>query len=308
MADLEIDRQRAANLWESFARKHPPFQAAAQLEPAPDLYFDSIGGLAEPKEEILTYACAATDPEVYVRWGTAPPTGLLLIGPPESGKALLARALATSTGTPFLEIRVPRLVLQLLHAPQSAAELMSAWLETIAEMPRLTTFFHEVDFSRVHSVIGRRPDAQAAPVMDFVIEFIDRTIDLDSSLVVGSTSHADSMAPLFVEPGRFERVVEVNPVVPDDVVDALRIHASKAEARAGRELFGAVDWASAVERAREASIGEWVRLLNGVLRRKARCEAAGEAVQPVTTEDVMVEVERFRKTSARLPPGTGSYL
>jgi ATP-dependent 26S proteasome regulatory subunit len=308
MGEDEIERQRATNIWESLARKYPPLGKAAQLDPAPDLYFDSIGGLAEPKEEILTYACAATNPDVYERWGTVQPSGLLLIGPPESGKSLLAKTLATSTGTPFLEVLVPRLVLQLLHSPGNAAELLQAWIEAFTEMPELTVYFREVDLSNVQAVLGRRPELQAAPVMDFTVELVDRTIEVEQSLVLGSTSRADSIAPVFLEPGRFERIVEVNPVIPDDVVEALRIHAAAAEERAGRSLFEDVDWKAAVERGRDASIGEWVRLLHAVLRHKARLEATGEEPGPIAAEDLIEEVDRFRKTAARLPASSGSYL
>jgi ATP-dependent 26S proteasome regulatory subunit len=308
MGEVDIERQRASNLWESLARKYPPLAKTAEFDPDPNLNFDAIGGLAEPKEEILTYACAATSPDVYARWGTVPPAGLLLIGPPESGKSLLAKALATRTGAPFLEIRVPRLVLQLLHTPGNAGELLQSWIEAFFEMPRIAVYFREVDLSRVQAVIGRRPELQAAPVMDFTVELVDRTLEVKQALVLGSTSHADSIAPVFLEPGRFERIVEVMPVFPDDVVESLRIHARAAEALAGRTLFAEVDWIPAVERGRDTSIGEWIRILHAVLRHKARREATGEEPGPITSQDLMVEVERFRRTAARLPASSGSYL
>ena len=117
MNDPSIEHQRALNLWEPFARKFPAIGKASSFAASPQRDVAQIGGLAEPKEEILTYACAATDPEVYKRWGTAAPSALLLMGPPESGKTLLAEALATRAGTPFLKVRVPRLILQTLHTP-----------------------------------------------------------------------------------------------------------------------------------------------------------------------------------------------
>jgi SpoVK/Ycf46/Vps4 family AAA+-type ATPase len=128
--------------------------------------------------------------------------------------------------------------------------------------------------------------------------------------VVGSTSQPDSLRPAFVTPARFERVVEVTPIFPDDVIAALRLHASDAEKRAGRRLFEEVDWKAVTENERQASIGDWVRLLHAVLRRRARCEAAGEAVGGVvTTRDLQLEVDRYRKIRNRLPVvGRGNYL
>jgi ATP-dependent 26S proteasome regulatory subunit len=308
VSDLAIDHQRALNLWQPFARKFPAIGKATHFEADPNLDLARIGGLAEPKEEIQTYSCAATDPEVYQRWGTMAPSGLLLMGPPESGKTLLAEALATLTGTPFLKVRVPRLILQTLHTPGDAGSFLNAWTDVLEEMPQLTVFFREVDFKHAQSLIGRRPDLPVTPAMDFLLEFIDRTIAIDSAQVVGSTSHPRSLSPIFLEPGRFERVVWVQPVVPDDVADALALHAQAAEQRAGRPLFAGVNWIEVVKRDERASVGDWVRVMHGVLRRKARCDAADESPGGVSTHDFIAEVERFDRAPGALPASPGKYL
>ncbi len=299
---------RTANLWDSFARKHPPLAHSTHLEARPEVDFEQIGGLAEPKEEILTLACATTNPEVYARWGTQPATGTLLIGRRGVGKGLLARALATRAETSFLQVRVPRLVIEVVHSGGKVGEILGAWSEALAEFPPFTLFFDELEFSQTQEIGARRPDLPVGPIMDFLLDLVDRSVRIDAAVVVGSTAHPDTLRPAFLAPGRFERVIEVNPVFPDDFVEALQIHRRAAEKRAGRPLFAEVDWAAVVSRYREPSIGDWVRLLHAVLRHKARLEAAGEAVRPVSTEDVMREAERFRKTIHRLAPGTGTYL
>ena len=111
MEGSELLKERAQNLWASFTRKVDPIAQATQFEPIPEFDLGVIGGLERPKEEIQTYACAATNPEVYERWGTYPPSGLLLIGQHGVGKRLLARALATQTQTSYLMVNIPRLVL-----------------------------------------------------------------------------------------------------------------------------------------------------------------------------------------------------
>ncbi len=72
MSDRSIQVEKAQNLWTSFVRKFEPLMRSTQITGSPEFDFDGIGGLAGPKDEILTYACAATDPEVYSRWGTEP--------------------------------------------------------------------------------------------------------------------------------------------------------------------------------------------------------------------------------------------
>src|SRR5262250_2593773 len=158
MEDRAILRERAQNIWGSFARKFEPIAQAARLEAMPSQELSRIGGLADAKLEIQTYASAATDPDVYARWGTHPPSGVLLFGQRGVGKELLARSLATLTHTSFLSLAIPKLVLE-----------------------------------------------------------------------VGSTSHPDTLRRAFTQPGRLERVVEVSPIYPADIIEALRIHGADAE-------------------------------------------------------------------------------
>jgi ATP-dependent 26S proteasome regulatory subunit len=309
MEDRLIRRERAQNLWGSFARKLDSVAQSTRLEPLPEFRLDGIGGLASAKEEIQTYACAATNPEVYARWGTYPPSAVLLIGQTGVGKSLLARALATLTDTAFLAVAVPRLVIEVVHRGGKVGELVQGWSQALAEMPPVTVFFNELEFSQAQEIGARRPDLPVGPVMDFLLDLVDRTIAAEHSLVIGSTSHPDTLRQAFVVPGRFERVVEVAPRYPADVVEALRIHAAAAEKLAGRPLFEQVDWPAVVERMRIASTGDWVRILHGALRRKARCEAAGDSVSSVTSQDLIDEVDRFVKASARISyPRSGNYV
>jgi ATP-dependent 26S proteasome regulatory subunit len=309
MEDRQVRKERAQNLWSSFVRRHEPMARATQLDPLPQIEVGRVGGLAAAKEEILTYACAATDPEVYARWGTHQPSGLLLMGQRGSGKRLLAQVLATQTDTAFLAVNIPRLVLEVIHGGGKVGELVQSWSQALPEMPALTVFFDELEFSQAEEIGARRPDLPVGPVMDFLLDLVDRTIAVGKDLVVGSTSHPDTLRHAFSQPGRFERIVEVLPEYPDDIVAALRIHADDAEKRAGHSLFDGVDWREVVSKYRGPSTGEWIHILHSVLRRKARCEAAGETVSPATTRDLIHEVDRFRQIAARLSvPLRGNYV
>jgi ATP-dependent 26S proteasome regulatory subunit len=304
----ELERKRAANLWEPFARKFPPVAKACEFSASPAVQFSDIGGLEDAKDEVLTYACAATEPEIYSRWGTVAPTGLLLIGPDGSGKSLLAAALATRTETPFLKIRVARLALQLVHAGGKAGELLQGWAETLTEIKHVTVYFDELDFAHDPSLGAPRMDLPTGQLSDFLLELIDTTMNVTEALTLGGTSRPDTLSPIYFQPGRFERVVSVNPNVPGDVLAALEIHALAAEKRAGRRLFEKLDWLRVIEQNRDASIGAWVQLLHAVLRRKARCDAADDKPGLVTTEDVLAEVDRFKRATQRLPTTSGRYL
>jgi hypothetical protein len=93
------------------------------------------------------------------------------------------------------------------------------------------------------------------------------------------------------------------------VVEALTIHAAEAEKRAGRMLFAAVDWRAVVAQHRDPPTGDWIRILHGALRRKARHEACGEPSTNVITQDLLDEVARYRQVSRHLlVPEAGNYV
>lgn len=281
----------------------------AKLTTNPEFGFESIGGLAGPKDEILTYACAATNPGTYESWGTFPPSGVLLIGRDGVGKSLLARALATHTETSFLEVEVPRLVLDVVHAGGKVGELVQQWSHILEEMPPLTIHFDELEFSRAQAIGTQRADLPVGPIMDFLLEIVDRTIANKRHLVVGATSTPDTLRPAFVTANRFERLVEVSPVFPDDVIAAVQIHAEAAEKRAGKPLFEDVDWNEVAAQARECAPGDFVRILHAVLRHKASESTRDETVSMVNTQDLKREVERFNQAQRRIrAPESGNYL
>lgn len=303
-----IDRTRAANLWEPFARKFAPISKASRFEAFASLDVDQIGGLEDAKEEVLTYACAATDRKIYERWGTVQPSGLLFLGPAGSGKTMLAEALATRTEMPYLELDVPKFVLQLLHAAGDASQLLAGWQEILGELPPITVCFSELDFQHELAEGPPRPGLPTGPIGDFLLELVDAVVRTESALLVGATSHPDTLSRTFLEPGRFERLVPVNPTFPGDVIEALEIHAGRAEALAQRAIFESVNWSEVVQGNPEASIGNWVRLLHASLRRKARSDAAEEGPGPVTTADLLREVEKLKKATTRLPRSVGRYM
>ena len=308
MTDRRIQADRAANIWSSFQRNVDPLARGATIVPAPVIDADAIGGLASAKEEILTYAYAQTSPEVYGRWGTFPPSAMLMIGRAGSGKTLLAEYLAARTETAFVRVDVPRMVLDVIHGANKIGELVQGWSQTLEEMPPVTVYFDELDFTRAHEMGKRASELPIGPIMDLLFELIDRSLSIDECLVIGSTSHPDTLTEAFLTPGRFERIVEVNPLFPDDVIEALRIHSVSAESRADRALFGEIDWGKVVNNTREPSIGDWIRILHAVLRRKARLDAAGETPEVVENDDFAREISRFRQANTRIRTDGGNYL
>jgi ATP-dependent 26S proteasome regulatory subunit len=308
MTDRSINAERALNIWSSFQRNVDPLARGAHIVPAPEIAFESIGGLTSAKEEVLTYAYAQTSPEFYGRWGTFPPSAMLMIGRRGSGKSLLAEALAAQTSTAFIRVDVPRIVLDVIHGAPKIGEFIAGWSTALEEMPPATVFFDELEYSQAHDMGQRAAALPTGPIMDFLLELIDRSLAVEDCLVVASTSHPDTLPGAFRSPGRFERVVEVNPTFPEDIISALEIHATQAQSRAQRTIFDEIEWSKVVGSTREPNIGDWVRILHAVLRRKARLEAAGETPDAVTLADFKNEIARFRQAHTAMRSDGGNYL
>jgi SpoVK/Ycf46/Vps4 family AAA+-type ATPase len=199
-------------------------------------------------------------------------------------------------------------VLDVIHGASKLGELLKGWSAALEEMPPVTVFFDEVEFSRAHDMGTRATEHPVGPILDFLFELLDRALAAPRCLVLGSTSHPDTLSHAFLSPGRFERVIEVNPLFPDDVIAALKIHAAQAESRAARTIFDKVDWSVIVGSSREPSVGDWVRMLHAVLRHKARVDAAGGAPDSVVNEDFAREINRFRQANTRIHLDGGNYL
>ena len=138
---------------------------------------------------------------------------------------------------------------------------------------------------------------------------LTRSLSIEGCLVIASTSHSGTLPEAFLSPGRFERIVEVNPLFPDDIEEG----ASDSCAGCGiscrtTHLRARLDWSAIVNNTREPSIGDWIRILHAVLRRKARLDAAGESPEQVTQSDFSAEISRFRQANTRIRTDGGNYL
>lgn len=182
--------------------------------------YDDVGGVRKQMAQIRELVeLPLRHPQLFKAIGVKPPKGILLYGPPGSGKTLIARAVANETGAFFFLINGPEIMSKM--AGESESNLRKAFEEAEKNAPSII-FIDEIDSiapkrEKTHGEVERRIVSQLLTLMD----------GLKSRahvIVMGATNRPNSIDPALRRFGRFDREIDVG--VPDEVgrLEVLRIH------------------------------------------------------------------------------------
>ncbi|CAI5977561.1 unnamed protein product [Closterium sp. NIES-65] len=182
--------------------------------------YDDVGGVRKQMAQIRELVeLPLRHPQLFKSIGVKPPKGILLFGPPGSGKTLIARAVANETGAFFFLINGPEIMSKL--AGESESNLRKAFEEAEKNSPAII-FIDEIDSiapkrEKTHGEVERRIVSQLLTLMD----------GLKSRahvIVMGATNRPNSIDPALRRFGRFDREIDIG--VPDEVgrLEVLRIH------------------------------------------------------------------------------------
>jgi hypothetical protein len=197
--------------------------------------FADVGGQDDARAELETICLAIRQPDAFRAWGARPPRGVLLYGPPGTGKTLLARALAHEAGARFLHVRATDVVSKWYG--EAEQRVQQAFDRARADAPSVI-FFDEID-----ALARDRDQAHEAThrMVSTFLENLDGLRDVDGVIVLAATNRPAAVDDALLRPGRFDRLVEV-PMPGRAGREAIfRVHMRRAEARAGRLLFGELD-------------------------------------------------------------------
>lgn len=260
--------------------------------PRPGVTFAMIGGADPAKAAISGLSHALRMPELYRRWGIAPPRGGLLYGPPGNGKTLLAKALATLSDALFYHFRLATLTSKVGPA---AAEVIKEVFQLAGSEGKGVVFFEDADaLSLEHLLPPDRAREAAAPLISGLCELFDTLSAFPALLVLASTSRPDGIDSPLIAPGRLDHLIEVP--LPDGAAlrEIVEIHRQKAERTAQRALFETLDYEAVVPRLAGMSGGEVSEVIRRAL--EAKVQLAGSGAEPglVTTTDVLRAVDDFR--------------
>nr|CAB3497112.1 unnamed protein product [Digitaria exilis] len=185
-----------------------------------DVGYDDVGGMRKQLAQIRELVeLPLRHPQLFKSIGVKPPKGILLYGPPGSGKTLIARAVANETGAFFFLINGPEIMSKL--AGESESNLRKAFEEAEKNAPSII-FIDEIDSiapnrDKTHGEVERRIVSQLLTLMDGLKARAH-------VIVMGATNRPNSIDPALRRFGRFDREIDIG--VPDEVgrLEVLRVH------------------------------------------------------------------------------------
>merc|ERR1712054_616097 len=185
-----------------------------------DVGYDDIGGCKKAMGQIREMIeLPLRHPQLFKTLGVKPPRGVLLYGPPGSGKTLIARAVANETGAFFFLINGPEIMSKM--AGESESNLRKAFEEAEKNAPSII-FIDEID-----SIAPKRDKTNGEVERRIVSQMLTLMDGLKSRanvVVIGATNRPNSIDPALRRFGRFDREIDIG--VPDEVgrMEILRIH------------------------------------------------------------------------------------
>ncbi|KAJ3689965.1 hypothetical protein LUZ61_019129 [Rhynchospora tenuis] len=185
--------------------------------------YDDVGGVRKQMAQIRELVeLPLRHPQLFKSIGVKPPKGILLYGPPGSGKTLIARAVANETGAFFFLINGPEIMSKM--AGESESNLRRAFEEAEKNAPSII-FIDEVD-----SIAPKRDKTNGEVERRIVSQLLTLMDGLKSRshvIVMGATNRPNSIDPALRRFGRFDREIDIG--VPDEVgrLEVLRIHTKK---------------------------------------------------------------------------------
>jgi SpoVK/Ycf46/Vps4 family AAA+-type ATPase len=174
----------------------------------PSLHFSDVGGMEAVKREIeLKIIAPMKHPELYAAYGKKTGGGILLYGPPGCGKTYLARATAGQIDSKFLSIGINDILDMWLGNSEKN-------LHSIFELARKNTpcvlFFDEIDALGANRS-DMRQSAGRQTINQFLSELDGIASNNEGILILGATNAPWHLDPAFRRPGRFDRIIFVEP-------------------------------------------------------------------------------------------------
>ena len=189
----------------------------------PELTFNDIGGLKDQIREVQEVVeLPLKKPYLFRKIGITPPKGILLFGPPGTGKTMLGKAVANSTDSTFIEVVGSELVQKFIG---EGAKLVKEIFDLAREKAPSIIFIDEIDALAAKRVdIGTSGEREVQRTFMQLLSEIDGFESLGNVKVIGCTNRRDILDPAILRPGRLDRLVHVPLPDKEGIEDIFDIH------------------------------------------------------------------------------------
>lgn len=254
------------------------------------IHFDDVAGEDEAKESLAEIVDYLHNPEKYSEVGASMPKGLLLVGPPGTGKTMLAKAVAGEAEVPFFSMSGSEFVE--MFVGMGASKVRDLFKQAKEKAPCIV-FIDEID------AIGKKRDGHVGgndereQTLNQLLTEMDGFEGNNGVIILAATNRPESLDPALTRPGRFDRRIPVE--LPDLLgrEEILKVHAKKIK------VSDDVDFHTIARMASGTSGAELANIVNEAALRAVR--SGRKVVQQADLEEsIEVVIAGYQKKNAIL--------
>ena len=263
--------------------------AKIYVKSAEGIKFDDVAGEDEAKENLQEVVNYLHDPSKYKEIGASMPKGILLVGPPGTGKTMLAKAVAGESNVPFFSISGSEFVE--MFVGMGASKVRDLFKQAKEKAPCIV-FIDEID------AIGQKRSGgqyggndEREQTLNQLLTEMDGFDSSNGVIILAATNRPESLDPALTRPGRFDRRVPVE--LPDLLgrEAILKVHAKKIK------IAEDVDFNKVARMASGASGAELANIVNEAALRAVR-DGRRFATQADLEESIEVVIAGYQKKNA----------
>ncbi|WP_436906669.1 proteasome-activating nucleotidase Pan1 [Halosimplex marinum] len=225
--DLEPDSRVAVNnslsIVKSLEDETDVRARVMEVEESPDVTYQDIGGIEDQLEEVReTVEMPLKNPDMFEEVGIEPPSGVLLHGPPGTGKTMLAKAVANQTDATFIKMAGSELVHKFIG---EGAKLVRDLFELARQHEPSVLFIDEIDAIAAKRTDSKTSgDAEVQRTMMQLLSEMDGFEERGEVRIIAATNRFDMLDRAILRPGRFDRLIEVPKPDVEGREQIFRIH------------------------------------------------------------------------------------
>ena len=263
--------------------------AKVYVKSAEGIKFDDVAGEDEAKENLQEVVNYLHDPSKYKEIGASMPKGILLVGPPGTGKTMLAKAVAGEANVPFFSMSGSEFVE--MFVGMGASKVRDLFSQAKEKAPCIV-FIDEID------AIGQKRSGgqyggndEREQTLNQLLTEMDGFEGNNGVIILAATNRPESLDPALTRPGRFDRRVPVE--LPDlkGREEILKVHAKKIK------VAEDVDFSKIARMASGASGAELANIVNEAALRAVR-DGRRFATQADLEESIEVVIAGYQKKNA----------